>query len=229
MKKEKNIKLPDKGENPYLNARQEWMERYGSYIQSAKNWRYCAFAALGLSAFLVANNWHLANKSQTVPYILEVNKQGQTFFGGVPTVASVSNPVIIKAALETWIRDARSVLTDPIAERHYIDTVYSFLAKGSPAYHTLTDWYANRQPFALGQEQSIDVQNLSALAVGDINTTKTWTVTWDEVTIKNDGTKTQEHWSANITFKTVPVKATDAIANVNPIGLLITSFSWSRQ
>jgi len=202
MKKSKAAKLPDNGENPYLNARQEWLERYGDYINAAKNWRYCAFASIGLSLLLVGVNWHLANKSQTVPYILEVNKQGQTFFGGVPSIANVSNPIIIKAALETWIRNSRSVISDPIAERHYIDSVYSFLAKGSSAYHTVTEWYATRQPFSMGQEQVVDVQNITALAVGDVTQTKTWNVNWEEVTIKNDGAKITEHWSANITFKT---------------------------
>ena len=29
--------------NPYLNGREEWLERYGSYISRAAQWRMAAF------------------------------------------------------------------------------------------------------------------------------------------------------------------------------------------
>ena len=34
--------------DPYLDARREWNERYGSYISRAKNWRLMAFGVLGV-------------------------------------------------------------------------------------------------------------------------------------------------------------------------------------
>ena len=36
----------------YVDARQEWMERYGSYIAQARTWRLMAFAST-LSAAIV--------------------------------------------------------------------------------------------------------------------------------------------------------------------------------
>src|SRR5437763_12356073 len=35
--------------NPYLAARREWDERYGSLITRARNWRVAAFRALGIA------------------------------------------------------------------------------------------------------------------------------------------------------------------------------------
>ena len=35
--------------NPYLAARREWDERYGSLITRARNWRMAAFLALGIA------------------------------------------------------------------------------------------------------------------------------------------------------------------------------------
>ena len=35
--------------NPYLDARREWNERYGSYIAQARNWRFAAVVALLLA------------------------------------------------------------------------------------------------------------------------------------------------------------------------------------
>ena len=41
-------------ENPYLAARREWNERYGSYIAAARTWQLAAFGALGVALVAVA-------------------------------------------------------------------------------------------------------------------------------------------------------------------------------
>lgn len=37
---------PAKNTNPYLDGREEWLERYGSYISRAAQWRTFGFVAL---------------------------------------------------------------------------------------------------------------------------------------------------------------------------------------
>ena len=39
-KKAPSIETAGKGHNPYLNARQEWLERYGGYISRAAQWYF---------------------------------------------------------------------------------------------------------------------------------------------------------------------------------------------
>lgn len=219
-----------KADNPYLHARQEYAERYGSYIVAAKNWRLVACGSVLVSLGLIAINWHLANKAETVPYVVQVDKLGQTVFSGVPQTMSAENPLIIKGALETWVRDARSILSDPKAEHHYIDHVYAFLDRASPAYRTLTEWYGERQPFELAEKQTVDVFNMNALPVGNESTSHTWTVTWDEqITLADGSVSVPEHWTANITFTKNPVPLNNPKASINPIGLFITNYSWSKQ
>ncbi|EAJ2013881.1 conjugal transfer protein TrbF, partial [Campylobacter coli] len=36
----------DTSSNPYLNAKTEWLERYGDYITRAKNWQMVAIISL---------------------------------------------------------------------------------------------------------------------------------------------------------------------------------------
>ena len=36
-------------ESPYLAARQEWTERYGSYVQAARAWRIVGILGLSLA------------------------------------------------------------------------------------------------------------------------------------------------------------------------------------
>jgi len=217
-------------DNPYVHARREWLERYGDYVSAARNWRLVALASCGVTALSLVANYHLATKSGTVPFVMEVDRTGHTFFAGVPRAANINEAAITKSALETWIRDSRSILADPYAERHYIDTVYAFLSKSSVAYRTLTSWYSDRQPFELAAKQTVDVVNINALPIGNERDTKTWTVTWDEVTTMADGSRSDPvKWRANITFERVPVSLADARIKDNPTGILITQYSWSQQ
>ena len=65
------------GNNPYLNAREEWLERYGSYMTRAANWRAVAFVALFTTLLSLCGNIIQASQVKTVPYIIEVDKLGR--------------------------------------------------------------------------------------------------------------------------------------------------------
>lgn len=226
----KDTKPKPRFDQTYLNARTEWMERYGSYIAAARNWRFVAVGSLAVTLLSLAANWHLATKSGTVPFILEVDREGHAFYAGTPQMAAVDDPLITRATLESWIRNTRSVLSDPRAQRHYVDAAYAFLAKGSTAYRLLSSYDADHDPFVIGTKETVDVQNLNALPIGNEQQTHTWTVTWDEQTILNDGTTPPlEHWRANITFQRVAVNLNDPRIGDNPTGLFITNFSWAKQ
>ena len=70
--------MSDKGGNPYLNGREEWLERYGSYISRAAQWRMVAFICLLLTAVSITGNVIQASQVKTVPYIIEVDKLGKS-------------------------------------------------------------------------------------------------------------------------------------------------------
>ena len=38
-----------RGDNPFLNAKEEWLERHGTYIAQAAQWRIAAILALVLA------------------------------------------------------------------------------------------------------------------------------------------------------------------------------------
>ena len=63
--------------NPYLNGREEWLERYGSYISRAAQWRMVAFFCLILIGISITGNVIQANQTKTIPYIIEVDALGK--------------------------------------------------------------------------------------------------------------------------------------------------------
>ena len=61
------VKLPvrEKGGSPYLDGREEWLERYGSYINRAAQWRMVAFLCLLITGAVSYTHLTLP----TTPYV----------------------------------------------------------------------------------------------------------------------------------------------------------------
>jgi type IV secretion system protein VirB5 len=66
----------DQSLSPYLAARQEWNERYGSYIAQAYAWRLTALIALVIAAIATGGLVLIASQSQVVPYVVKVDRLG---------------------------------------------------------------------------------------------------------------------------------------------------------
>ena len=73
------VKLPvrEKGGSPYLDGREEWLERYGSYINRAAQWRMVAFLCLLITGVSITGNVIQASQTKTIPYIIEVDALGK--------------------------------------------------------------------------------------------------------------------------------------------------------
>lgn len=68
-------------ENPYLAARQEWSERYGSYVRAASAWKVVGILSLGMAVIGFGYALYLSTQVKLVPYIVEVDKLGNTVSG----------------------------------------------------------------------------------------------------------------------------------------------------
>ena len=60
-------------ENPYLAARQEWNERYGTYVREARVWRIVGIISLALALIGFSYALYLSTEVKLVPYIVEVD------------------------------------------------------------------------------------------------------------------------------------------------------------
>ena len=49
-------------ENPYLAARQEWSERYGSYVRAASAWRTVGILSLGMAVISFGYSLYLSTQ-----------------------------------------------------------------------------------------------------------------------------------------------------------------------
>src|SRR5881394_3369979 len=132
--------------NPYLAARREWDERYGSLITRARNWRLiailCAIAALMQTAGLIA----LSLRAKVVPYVVAVDSLGHQVAAGPAEQSSTVDDRLTRAAIFEWIEDLRTITSDGVAQRKSIDRVYARIANSSPALTVINEFYRGDPP-----------------------------------------------------------------------------------
>ena len=77
--------------NPYLAARQEWNERYGSYVKAAAAWRIVGIIAMVMAVIGFAYALFQSTQIKLVPYIVEVDKLGTAASADFSVVESRSS------------------------------------------------------------------------------------------------------------------------------------------
>ena len=75
-------------DNPYLAARQEWTERYGSYVRAANAWRIVGVTSLVLAFMSTSYALYQSTQVKLVPYIVEVDKLGSSVNAGLERSSS---------------------------------------------------------------------------------------------------------------------------------------------
>src|ERR687883_191751 len=68
--------------SPYLEARREWDERYGSLITRARNWRIAAILALLVTLVATCGLIALSTKAKVVPYVVAIDNLGRVLAAG---------------------------------------------------------------------------------------------------------------------------------------------------
>jgi type IV secretory pathway TrbF-like protein len=68
----RETKTSKDGYNPYLAARREWDERYGSLITRERNWRRMAVLSSLIALLAVGGMIRLSTKSHIVPFVVAI-------------------------------------------------------------------------------------------------------------------------------------------------------------
>ncbi|HDX6248660.1 TPA: conjugal transfer protein TrbF, partial [Campylobacter fetus subsp. venerealis] len=85
--------------NPYLDAKREWLERYGNYISQKRNWQIIAVLSAIISLICVIFLGYSTTQNKLIPYVIEVDKLGNTSKVGVVQNIDLKNPNVIKYSL----------------------------------------------------------------------------------------------------------------------------------
>lgn len=160
-------------DNPYLAARQEWSERYGSYVKAASAWRTIGILSLGMAVIGFGYSLYLSTQVKLVPYIIEVDKLGNTVSGAFRSRSNMPMRVIVMLDIVTSFR---SITPDAVVQKQYIDRTYALLRTSDPSTQKINSWFRGNSPFekAVNATVAIEVNNIVALS------NQTYQIDWTE-------------------------------------------------
>lgn len=209
-------------DTPYKRAQQEWDARMGSAVLSARSWRAIAFGALGLLGVSVMSLVIVALQQRTFVHVVEVSPEGQVMNVRAADGRWTATEAQKAYHLGQFIRLVRSLPTDGVVLRENWLQAYRFLTPQAAAQ--LTEIARQDDPFlSLGRVgRTVHIRSIIA------RSNNAWEVTWVERATNATGTTDPEIYSGVFTLTTRAPRNADEIAN-NPLGLLISDFSWSRE
>src|SRR5260370_23597056 len=112
--------------NPYVEAHRQWDERYADLVSGKRNWQIVTAVFSLLTLILAVGIVWLATRSRYVAYVVAVDKLGFALTVPRPLIPS-TEPALIERMeryeVATFIRDARTVSSDPRAEQHQLDVL----------------------------------------------------------------------------------------------------------
>jgi type IV secretion system protein VirB5 len=217
--------------NPYLEARREWDERYADLVLGKRNWQIAAGGLLVLSLILAGGIVWISNRSRYIPYVVEVDKLGYALTVPQPLTPAAVPDVTARMEryeIATFIRDARSVTSDPQVEHQ---TLNALLAHARGAADRFLDAYFHsdefaHNPFKIAEKKTVSVQIDSILQLS----AHSYQVRWTEVQHDLNGIAISgpTHWEAVLQTQIVAPNSDDAIVS-NPLGFYVTQISWTEQ
>lgn len=215
----------DHPDNPYLAARQEWNERYGSYVRSAQSWRIVGITGMAMAMIGTSYALYLSTQVKLVPYIVEVDKLGTAAVAGYPQQIEYADPRVVRAALGGFITSFRSITPDAVVQKQYIDRTYALLRTSDPATEKVNSWFRGNSPFekAKSATVSIEVNNVVALS------NQSYQIDWTEFERDRKGKETATRRFRGIATVTLTPPQDEEIIRLNPTGLYLKDFDWTAQ
>jgi type IV secretion system protein VirB5 len=212
-------------ENPYLAARQEWSERYGTYVKAAAAWRIVGILGLIMAVIGFGYALYLSSQVKLVPYIIEVDKLGNAVNAGFPQQIEYADVRVVRATLGNFVTTFRSITPDAVVQKQYIDRTYALLRTSDPSTEKINSWFRANSPFekAKSATVAIEVNNIVALS------NQTYQIDWTEYERDRKGKEIGTRRFRGIATVALTAPQDEATIRLNPIGLYIRDFDWTAQ
>lgn len=209
--------------NPYLAAREEWLERYGSYIKARNQWRMFAACSMAVALLSIGLNTFQAYQNKIVPYVVEVDQLGRV--GAVNQAAHAEDvpPRVIQAEIVRAVMDWRTVTADFGLQERMIQRLSAHIA--GQAKGILRTWYEENSPYTRAKDILVDVKAKGVpLPVSD----DSWRIEWTETVRNHSGVALYSTvFEATLTIL-IKTPTTENRIIKNPMGVYIVGLSWSK-
>ena len=219
-------------ENPYLAARRTWNNLMTASLANRQMWQLFGILALMITLAAVGGMIYIGSQSRFIPYVVEVDKHGETIAIAPAQRAGKADPRVVHANVADFVSNIRMVTPDIALQRKAIYRIYSMLSSNDPATAKANEWLNGTEdssPFKRAEKETVSIEISYVLA----QTPDTWQVDWLETVYDRQGMVKGQPYKmrALIMVYTVPSTAqtTEAQIRNNPVGTFVRDFSWSRQ
>lgn len=212
-------------ESPYLAARQEWTERYGSYVQAARAWRIVGMVGLSMATIGFTYALYLSTQVTLVPYIVEVDKLGTPVTAGFPQQIEYADARVVRATLGNFVTSFRSITPDAVVQKQYIDRTYALLRASDPSTQKINAWFRGNSPFEKAKTSTVAVEVNNIVALSN----RTYQIDWTEYERDRKGKETGIRRFRGIATVTLTAPQDEATIRLNPIGLYVRDLDWTAQ
>ena len=216
-------------ENPYLSARKEYGDRYGSSVKDAARWRQISFFLVMLCVAFGALMMWMASQNKVIPYMVQVDKQGYAVAIKSSEQGAVADTRVIVATLGGFFVNFKTVITDVSSQKRMVNEVYSYLAKGSAAESFVSHYYQEHNPFVATQDRNrytVQVEIRSIVRSGSND--KSWQVLWSEEKLEQGTVIERTDWRAIVSIAVSPVRELAEVLQ-NPLGIFITDINMAQD
>ncbi len=220
------------GSNPYLSARRTWNEHMGDLAASRQTWQMLGLLSLLIALGSVGGMIYIGSQSKFIPYVVEVDKLGQTLAVAPADRVHGVDQRAIHAAVASFIQQARMVSPDVALQRKAIFSVYAMLDPDDPATAKMNEFMNGRpesSPFKRAEREMVSTEIVSVIA----QSPQTWQVDWTETVRDRQGIMKSPPYRmrALVTvYVTEPAPdISEAQLRNNPLGIYVSDFAWSKQ
>ena len=219
-------------ENPYLAARRTWNDQSAANVASRQMWQLLGILALMIALAAVGGIIHIGSQSKFVPYVVEVDKLGQAATVAPAQRATAADARVVHASVASFIFDLRLVTPDVALQRKAVFRIYALLSSDDPATVKANEWLngsEDNNPFNRASREMVSIEISSVIP----QTPDTWQVDWVETARDRQGVVKEPPFRmrALVTIYNVPPtpKTTEEQLRLNPMGVFVRDFSWSKQ
>jgi type IV secretion system protein VirB5 len=209
--------------NPYIDGHIEWQEMFGSYVHQAFMWRLVALFCLLILSISVYGNVYQSKQNKVVPYVIEIDKLGQS---AAVKRADSTSPIpqrVIQSEIASVITNWRTVTADVDLQRRMVERLGYFIS-GS-AHGFISEWFERNNPYKTAKNNKliqIDIKGLPLPVSND-----SWRIEWTETVRNHSGVfQSASTFEATMMVAIVPPTTDDQIMN-NPGGIWVTELSYS--
>jgi type IV secretion system protein VirB5 len=199
---------------------------YEDLAKAKRNWQIVTGVLLMLLLFETVTLSRLALTTRVTPYLIEADQLGRVVaLGPVEPLRKASTRLIV-SQLTLFVESARTVVPSVPAEAYAMRRAYAYADQGAATF--LNEYFADprNDPRILGRTLARTVEVTSVLPVPK---SQTWKVQWTETEYPTaeGGEMRASAWEAYLALRISPPVTTEAVER-NPLGVYITSMSWSR-